>query len=517
MHIHTSWFAVVLALLVVTVKGDDAKVTTLTMLRDTPLLDYRAQILRRHPSYENLLRRSFSLPDVITNLTQLPAEAENIDPIIEIAPDATSEMVRRAIGGVRIKSGEEGGIWWTWGAYGEDGSGGYGGEIQIGNLTQDVAVEGEGAQAAVQRRSRFSRRSNIDIWNCWDIMYYAEIGLGNPPQKFTVAIDTGSSDLWIPDKACTQPVCAKRAKFDSSKSKTLKKIGKRVTTKYGMGSATGEVYADTMVLGGKKVDNMVFISAESMNNVQPAEIDGLIGLSFSSLSHAAPALPGNLRGRTSMIENMYIDWTIDLPCFALYLSPAPWGPGSASPQRNSELTIGTIRGNPNRYSGPITWLTVTSASTWWHVSLTGITGAGGKNLLARSSVRGVIDSGTSLIYVDYSIAKSLNEGLWGANEVRGLSGVWSVGCEKLRKGKGVTISLEGKAFTLEGKDLPTRIWPNDSNTCYAPFQAKGPGDTTDRWILGEIFLRKYYQIYDYGLQADGRTRPRVGLAVAKHS
>lgn len=70
---------------------------------------------------------------------------------------------------------------------------------------QIPVVRNEPGNPPLMRRGAFEQ---IMLNNLTGGGYYAEVGLGTPRQNVTLVVDTGSSDVWVLDKAadlCTSP------------------------------------------------------------------------------------------------------------------------------------------------------------------------------------------------------------------------------------------------------------------------------------------------------------------------
>jgi hypothetical protein len=314
--------------------------------------------------------------------------------------------------------------------------------------------------------------------------YYGPVSVGTPPQNFEVIFDTGSSNLWVPSATCTTS-CGSHARYKHGSSSTYQANGTFFGIRYGSGPVSGFLSADTVTLGKQIVDtSQTFAEITNATGLGLAfavgKFDGILGLAWQSISvDNVPTVFQNL------VQNQGLD-----PVFGFYLS-------NGAPFTASELMLGGYNSNHMK-SSPI-YIPLTH-ETYWMVGLDSIL-LNGKSI--TSALSAVLDTGTSLLAGPSKEVDALAVAL-GAKPF--FNGEYTIDCSLLPTLPVITVMLNGNPFPLAGTDYVLQI----QTTCLfamvgidIPQQDGGP-----LWILGDVFIRKYYTVFDWG-------NKQIGLAPSK--
>ncbi|KAJ8661341.1 hypothetical protein O0I10_003092 [Lichtheimia ornata] len=190
----------------------------------------------------------------------------------------------------------------------------------------------------IQWTRRLHRRQEVEANVTYGIGMLepiVEIGVGTPPQHFTMIFDTGSSDTWVPAKSChKKDGCMSGRHFDKSKSSTDKSLDMPFVAHYGSGDMKGVYFEDTVTLGGKthvKHQTLVDVNATAgtfaaQNPNDPLVMDGLFGAGFPDLMVARWQL--NQTNTMPIPISLYENKAISEPLFSVYTGPLGGSAGS---------------------------------------------------------------------------------------------------------------------------------------------------------------------------------------------
>jgi len=297
--------------------------------------------------------------------------------------------------------------------------------------------------------------------------YYGEIEVGTPGQKEMVVFDTGSANLWVPNK---RPWFTSHNIYDHSKSSSFVQNGTVFKIQYGSGPVSGVFSADTVTIGDLKLSDYTFAEVDDTSGLglgyRFGKFDGILGLGWDAISVGHVPTPMSALVKSGQLEQ---------PVFAFFV-------GNNQP---GELLFGGV--DPKHYTGDFNFVPL-NAETYWQVALDGVK-------LGSDSVsttkRAIVDSGTSLLAGPSAEVTAIATKL-GATSVLGKE--WTVDCSKSLPD--LTFTLGGQDYTLKQADL---ILQQSGSSCVLGLMGLDmPGGQPPLWILGDVFMRAFYVQFDWG-------------------
>jgi len=333
--------------------------------------------------------------------------------------------------------------------------------------------------------------ASVDVTDA-GVTYTMDVGVGSPPQQFTLLIDTGSSNTWVGAAARYVP---------TSTSQNTKKA---VNVSYGSGKFSGTEYIDEVTLGPGLVikDQSIGVAstATGFNGV-----DGILGIGPVDLTSTTVAGTSSV---PTVTDNLFKQGTISNESIGI-----SYVPSTEASAANGELTFGAT--DSSKYTGEITYAPITTtspASNYWGIDQTVTYGANGVTLLNNSA--GIVDTGTTLLLVSTPAFKAYEKATGAVlDSTTGLLSITEAQYEKLES---LFFNIAGTTFEFTAN---AQIWPRALNSTLGAEEGKiylivadmgvEDGSGLD-FINGFGFLQRFYSIYD-------TTGSRVGLAPTKYT
>ncbi|KAL1528655.1 hypothetical protein AB1Y20_009992 [Prymnesium parvum] len=353
--------------------------------------------------------------------------------------------------------------------------------VKLQKLSRGTFHDALQATAASQRLVAASAASQsalprVGLEDFMNAQYYGEIGLGSPPQLFNVVFDTGSANLWVPSAKCKgfNLACLLHNRYSSASSSTYLENGQPFSIRYGSGSMSGFLSVDTLTLSGISLPNVTFAEAVSEPGIAFAitKFDGILGMAYPEIA---------VDGMKPIFQSLLLSGQLPEPVFAFYLCKSP------SQVPGGTLLLGGV--DPAYYVGEIHYAPV----------LQGLLGVCSRRHRCRRR----------LLCGRHTLLRTMGLPFDSA----AISGQYVIPCEQAAALPTLSFRINGKSFDLSGLEYVLELDRSNGQKamCLLGIMAMDiPAPAGPLWILGDVFLSKYFSVYDFG-------QDRIGLALAKAS
>lgn len=312
-----------------------------------------------------------------------------------------------------------------------------------------------------------------------DVSYFAEVMFGSENKTFILIIDTGSSDTWIPSSKCTSEACKVHSTFGSEDSDTLKITQKTFDIKYAGGDVMGTVVTDSVKFAGFELLLSFGLASEVSDDFVNFPIDGILGLGFGD---------GSQQKVPTIMDELVDKGLIKSKLFGVALS-----------RHGDEVNDGVINFggiDSGLFEGDLTFTPSVSDQGLWELELDDFSVNG--NALQLSGKTAIIDTGSSLVFVPPKDAMRIHSLIPGA-EASGET--FSIPCNSDAT---LEFTFSGVTYKVQPIDYIGVEVVEKESMCLSLILSRQIMDK-DTWILGDLFLKNVYSVFDL-------ENKRIGLA-----
>jgi len=306
-------------------------------------------------------------------------------------------------------------------------------------------------------------------------IYYGTMLFGSNKQPFITIFDTGSNDLWVSSANCTgSDMCTSgRRLYNATASNTYIANKEPFGITYGSGGVAGYLSQDTAWVAEIPIKNQTF------GEIQQAD-PGIIGLPFDCLCGMAwPFLSAASSEKYApFVDNLFNQYPAIPRSLSFHLRSIPAEP-------YSRMYIGEPNGSS--YTGQLQYFDITFPAFW--STGTGWTSYAGRHVNTMF-FDAIFDTGSTFLTMPEELFQLM------VRYTGAIGSEYEIPCERVPNLGNFVLRFGPNQDSYPLTPQQYTFQNTGTNKCYLGFRGWGePGNT--HWVLGLVFLRAYYSVFDY--------------------
>ena len=301
-----------------------------------------------------------------------------------------------------------------------------------------------------------------------DYSYFSTMKFGSTQTPMYMLIDTGSANTWVMGTECTSSSCQSHNLFGPPDSTTLNVTKDAWSVTYGTGTVEGVTASDTVAFANYSIELGFGLASTASDDFSSYPMDGILGLGLPSSDIInTPTIMQVLSSHNDLASNIV----------GIHLQRNSDG------AKDGQITFGGV--DKTKFSGDLSYTKALAGAGDWEIPV-GNSAVNGisTNLTGKTAI---IDTGTSYILMPPNDAQALHSLIPGSVEN---GEYYSIPCDATAV---VQYTFSGVVYEVTSKDYLGKPSGNLCTSNIIGHQAFGP----DQWILGDVFLKNVYAVFDY--------------------